>query len=149
VGQEQNVALGRVTLDYVEGGQPRAVEPGQALAVDCVKDEAVAVAAIDKTTWERGVMQEEWGRVQQDVARAVREGKREEAQGYLSQYQAKQAPLSEKLGSSSVESTLVESRALWQQVDDAFKGDDQHNKQNLLSKDNLSKGRGSRRWGSY
>lgn len=147
--QEQNVALGRVTLSYVEGGQPRAVEAGQALAVDCVEDEAVAVAAIDKATWERGVMQEEWGRVQQDVARAVREGKREEAHGYLLQYQAKQAPLSEKLGSSSVEGSLVESRALWQQVDDAFKGEDQHSKQNLLSKDNLSKGRGSRRWGSY
>lgn len=147
--QEQNVALGQLTLNYVEGGQARAVAPSQALAVNCVKDEAVAVAAIDKTTWERGVMQEEWGRVQQDVARAVREGKREEAHGYLSQYQAKQAPLSAKLGSSNVDGTLVESRALWQQVDDAFQGEDQSSKQNLLSKDNLSKGRGSRRWGSY
>jgi Ca-activated chloride channel family protein len=147
-GQEQSVALGQVKLSYLEGGVARAVTPGTALAVSCVKDQNVALAAIDKTAWERAVVQEEWGRVQQDVARAVREGKREEARGWLSQYQAKQSALNASVGSAAVDSTLTESRALERQVDDAFQGADQAGKQNLFSKENLAKGRGSRRLGS-
>jgi Ca-activated chloride channel homolog len=147
-GQEQDVALGPLTLRYLEGGAERALSPGTALAVSCVKDENVALSAIDKVAWERAVVQEEWGRVQQDVARAVREGKRDEARGWLSQYQAKQAAVNASVGSAAVDSTLTESRALERQVEDAFHGVDQAGKQNVFSKENLAKSRGLRRIGS-
>lgn len=147
-GQEQSVALGQLTLRYLEAGAERAVTPSAALAVSCVKDEGTALAAIDKTAWERAVVQEEWGRVQQDVARAVREGKRDEARGWLTQYQAKQTAVNASVGSAAVDGTLAESRALERQVEDAFKGEDQAGKQNVFSKENLARSRGLRRIGS-
>jgi Ca-activated chloride channel family protein len=147
--QEQSVALGQVSLAYSEDGQSRVLAPSEALAVRCVKDERVALAAIDKSAWERGVVQEEWGRVQQDVARAVREGKRNDALGYLTEYQHKQAALNANVGSSAVDTTLNESHSLARQVDDAFNGEDQAGKQNLFSKGNLARSRGSRRVGSF
>jgi Ca-activated chloride channel homolog len=146
--QIKSVKLDGVALSYVEAGQGRTVSPAEPLAIACIKDEKAALASLDKGAWERGVVQEEWGRVQQDVARAVREGKRAEALGWLTEYRAKQAALNQSVGSLAVDGTLAESRALERQVSQAFEGVDQADKQNLFSKRNLAQSRAKRRIGS-
>ena len=146
--REAELELGKLQLSYVEAGAPKVLAPSQALAVKCVTDEKAALASIDKSAWERGVAQEEWGRVQQEVARAVHEGQREQAVSALQGYRAKQAAVNAVVGSAAVSSTLAETEAVERQVADAFAGDNQAWKQNAFSKQNLSEGRGKRRVGS-
>jgi Ca-activated chloride channel family protein len=148
VDQEAELPLAKLQLSYFEAGAPWQLPLSQNLAVKCVKDEAAALASIDKGAWERGVAQEEWGRVQQEVARAVHEGQREEAVQALQGYRAKQAALNSVVGSAAVDITLVETEAVERQVSDAFAGENQAWKQNAFSKHNLAEGRGKRRLGS-
>ena len=143
-----SIALGGVELSFTEGGQRKALASEKALAVACVKDEKAALAAIDRSAWERSVVQEEWGEVQEQVARDVHEGKREEALQKLSAYRADYAGLNRMMQSAAVNSSLAESDALRRKVDDAFEGEDQYGKQNVFSKEQLSKGRAGRRIGS-
>lgn len=146
--REGEQALGQVELAYTEAGQRKQLAPAGALAVACVKDEAAALASIDKSAWERAVVQEEWGRVQEQVARAVHEGKREEALGALNAYRSNYAALNAKLGSAAVDGSLDASAALEKQVADAFEGADQAGKQNRFSKEQLYNGRKVRRIGA-
>lgn len=148
VDQEAELALAKLQLSYFEAGAPWQLPLSQDLAVKCVKDETTALASIDKGAWERGVAQEEWGRVQQEVARAVHEGQRDQAVGALRDYRAKQAAANSIVGSAAVSSTLAETEAVERQVADAFAGENQAWKQNALSKQNLADGRGKRRVGS-
>jgi Ca-activated chloride channel family protein len=143
-----SVALGGVELAFTEAGKRKAVSAGEALAIACVKDEKAAFAAIDRSAWERAVVNEEWGKVQEEVARAVHEGKRDEALKRLGDYRAGYAVLNANIGSAAVDSSLAESDALRQKVEDAFQGSDQYGKQNIFSKEQLSKGRKGRRIGS-
>jgi Ca-activated chloride channel family protein len=148
VEQEQELNLGRLELSYVEGGTAKRLAFERPLAIKCVKDEQVALAAIDKSVWERGVAQEQWGRVQQEVARAVHDGQRELAVTRLRDYRSQLSPLNSVVGSAAVSGTVSESEALERQVADAFEGADQSGKQNAFSKQNLALGRGKRRVGS-
>jgi Ca-activated chloride channel family protein len=147
-GEEAEIALGKLELAYVEAGAQKLLAPRHALTVKRVKDETTALASIDKSAWERGVAQEEWGRVQQEVARAVHEGQREQAVSALQGYRAKQAAINSVVGSAAVSSTLAETEAVERQVADAFAGENQLGKQNAFSKQNLAEGRGKRRVGS-
>lgn len=143
-----SVALGGVELAFTEGGKRKALAAGEALAIGCVKDEKAALASIDRGAWERAVVNEEWGKVQEEVARAVHEGKRDEALKRLGDYRAGYTALNASIGSAAVGSSLAESDALRQKVEDAFQGADQYGKQNVFSKEQLSKGRKGRRIGS-
>jgi hypothetical protein len=119
-----------------------------ALSVNCVAEPAAAIAAIDRVAWERGTVQEEWGRTQRDVAQAVREGKRDEARARLRRFRQDQGALNATLQSQAVAASLKESEAVERQVDDAFSGADQGYKQNIFSKGNLARSFSSRRSGS-
>ncbi|HKU45087.1 MAG TPA: VWA domain-containing protein [Polyangiales bacterium] len=146
--REGELPLGAVELAYTEGGQRKRMAAQGALAVRCVSDEHTALASIDKGAWERAVAQEEWGRVQEQVARAVHEGKREDAMQTLTAYRSQYSALNAKIGSAAVDGSLTESETLEQQVVQAFEGADQVGKQNLFSKEQSAKGRKFRRIGS-
>jgi hypothetical protein len=148
VDREAELELGKLQLSYVEADTPKQLAQSHDLAVKCVKDEATALASIDKSAWERGIAQEEWGRVQQEVAQAVHEGQREQAVSALQGYRAKQAAVNAIVGSAAVSGSLAETEAVERQVSDAFAGDNQAWKQNAFSKQNLAEGRGKRRIGS-
>jgi len=146
--REAELSLGKVELAYTEAGQRKHTETDRALAVRCVNDDDAALASIDKGAWERAVAQEEWGRVREQVARAVHEGKREAAIQSLNTYRTQYSTLNAKLGSAAVDGSLNESKTLEQQVLDAFRGADQAGKQNVFSKEQQAKGRKFRRIGS-
>jgi Ca-activated chloride channel family protein len=148
VEREAELQLGELQLSYVEAGASKQLALGHGLALKCVSDEATALASIDKSAWERSVAQEEWGRVQQEVARAVHEGQRQQAIWALQTYRAKQAAVNSTVGSVAVSKTLAETEAVERQVVDAFAGENQAWKQNAFSKQNLAEGRGKRRVGS-
>lgn len=148
VQQAGQLNLGPMRLAYREGNVSKNVAAGEALSVNCVAEPAAAMAAIDKVAWERGTVQEEWGRTQRDVAQAVKEGKREEARGLLRRFRQDQGALNATLQSQAVAASLKESEAVEQQVDDAFSGADQGYKQNVFSKGNLARSFNSRRGGS-
>lgn len=141
--------LGAVELAYSEAGARKALAIAEPLAVARVADAKAALAAIDARAWERAVVQEEWGRVQEQVARDVHEGKRDQALRRLGDYQAHNARLNAEIGSAAVSASLAQSEALKSTVRDSFEGADQHHKQNVFSKQQLSKGRKDRRVGSY
>ncbi|HEX9734814.1 MAG TPA: VWA domain-containing protein [Thermoanaerobaculia bacterium] len=126
--------LGTVLARYRSGGEDFAIEPVAAGEVATVADRAAYLSGIDRDRWERSVVEEEYGRLQQEVAEHVKAGRLAEAKEEIAVYKAKNEKLNASLGSQEVADNLEAVDALASEVDDAFVGPDQGSKQNRLSK---------------
>ena len=126
--------LGAVTADYRSAGERYTVALEDSPRVACVYNEESYFAGVDKEAWETSVVEESYGRLREDVARAVSEGRHDEARAEIDAYRQQQVRMNEKLGSTLVEQNLVEVEELEAQVDDSFQGADQALKQNRFSK---------------
>ncbi len=140
--------LGAITVDYRSGGERYAVALEDSAQVACVYNEESYFAGVDKEAWERSVVEESYGRLREVVARAVSEGRRDEAKAEINAYRQQQERMNEKLKSTLVEQNLVEVEELEAQVDDSFQGADQALKRNRFSKTNQADALKMRRSGS-
>ena len=138
--------LGSVRADYRSGGERYAVALEESVQVACVYNEEAFFAGVDKEAWETSVVEESYGRLREDVARAVSEGRLDEAKAEIDAYRQQQVRMNRRLASTLVEQNLVELGELEAQVDDSFQGANQTLKQNRFSKttqaDALKKRRG-------
>lgn len=110
-----------------------------------VEDERAAIAGIQKDQWEQAVVQERWGKVQEEVGAALRNGDKAGAKRAVAAYEADVAQTNAHVQSAAVETNLVEARALDASIDDAFTGEDQVEKQKSLGKGATTTAYGSRR----
>jgi len=140
--------LGRVRAAYAHAGQQKSVELEPAPFVSTVADESRYLAAVDKDAWARSVIEEDYGRLRQQVASHVREGRREQALEEIADYRTANRTMNEAIQSEEVSANLREVAELEAAVDDAFQGTNQMHKQNVLSKAQQAAGRDARRAGS-
>jgi Ca-activated chloride channel family protein len=142
-------SLGTVELAYRDaGGNRRALSWERPFEVACVADRDRFVASVDKGTWERGVIQERYGKLRQEVSRYLKEGRRDEALREIQAYKTENAALSRELASPAVVQNMADAEELERSVEDAFSGADQLEKQKLLGKQSQAAGWDSRRQGS-
>ncbi len=140
--------LGKITMTYQAEGKQHRLSLRDVPRVACVAKEKEFFASVDKEAWEAAVLDEEYNRLQQDVAQSVREGRRDEALARIHQYRDTTSTMNERIKSEAVMDNMSQLRALEVEVDDAFQGANQPEKQNLLSKTKQAAGRDGRRKGS-
>lgn len=140
--------LGRFRAAYAGADGRRAVVLEPEPFVTAVDHRDRFLAAVDKDAWARSVVEEDYGRLRQEVAGYVREGRREAALREIAAYRIANHAMNEAIRSDEVEANLRDVAELEAAVEDAFAGADQMRKQNVLSKQEQAAGWDARRAGS-
>lgn len=121
--QEQSVPLGDMIIDYRHNGTDQSVEKKAAHSVVCISDEDEVLAGINKDAWSRQVVRDEYNKMKEKVADAVRSGNKDDALETISEYESKTRGLNETLGSAEVADNLDgDVSELKQQVEETFTG---------------------------
>lgn len=141
--------LGRIEVEYTdrEGGRASAA-PVVLGAVTCVADRDAYLGALDKEVWSQGIVQDELARLKLEVAQAVKSGDRKGAQDRIRQFEARNQDYNAVVQSAEVEGALRSLGYIGGEVDAAFEGPGQAQKQKVLSKSYNASGWDGRRVGS-
>lgn len=122
-GEERTWDLGPPSVHYRSGDKSFSAALPTPLRVACVRDASDALASINKTEWEQKVVREDYNRLREEVAEAVKGGKRDEAMKQIDAYAASQQAVNATVGSGVVSSNLEKDLgALRQTVEDSFAG---------------------------
>ena len=144
----RDVELGRFTLSYVVGGERTTLAFTNAPTVSCVQNEDDFFAGIDVSSWTRSVLVDGYNAMQQQVAEAVKSGRRDEALKAIGQFRAATTAMNARVQSAPVAAQLKAVDKLEAEVGGAFVGDNQPAKQNELSKARSAAALDERRAGS-
>ncbi len=121
--EERTWDIGAISVHYRSGDQPYTVSTAAPLRVACVPNASDALASINKAEWEEKVVKEDYNRLREGVAAAVKGGKREEAMKQIDEYTASQQATNAAVGSAAVTHNLDKDvGALRQTVADSFAG---------------------------
>ena len=131
---EGEMDLGRFSLAYGDGEERTTLRFSETPRIACVRSENDFYAGIDGDAWSRSVLVEGYNAMQEDVARKVKEGRRDEAKRALREFKEHTEAMNARLQSAPVAKQLQSLYRLEAEVDDAFVGADQAAKQNGLSK---------------
>jgi len=99
-------------------------------------------------SWSRSVVVDAYNNMQQEVARQVKAGRRDEALQAIGQFRAAAAPMNARLQAPPVAAQLQAADKLEADVAAAFNGPNQAAKQNELSKERSAEALDLRRAGS-
>jgi hypothetical protein len=143
--------LGRFSLAYAghaEASGPVTLTFNETPRIACVKGENEYYAGFDQDAWGRSVVVDEYNAMQEDVARAVKEGRREDALQRLHSFRDDTAAKNKRLDSPEAVRALGYAKKLEADVSAAFSGPDQAKRQNELSKAASAESKDARRAGS-
>ncbi len=105
-----NHDLGNVVVEFQQGGERHRVTSKTLPQIACVEKEADFLASIDRNAWERSVVVDEYNQVKQDVAKYLREGKKDKAKKALGDFQVRNQRMNEAVSSPVVADVLTEAR---------------------------------------
>ena len=121
--EERTWDIGYVSVRYRSDDQSHTTSMPGLLRVACVPSASDAMASIHKAEWEEKVIKEDYNRLREEVATAVKGGKREEAMNQIDEYAASQKAANAAVGSEAVTRNLEKDLgALRQTVADSFAG---------------------------
>lgn len=121
--KRQSISLGNMELRYTHDGDRKSVASDKNHSIDCVPDDKEVVASVDKATWSRQIIKEEYNKLKDDVATAVRSGKKAEALKSIEEYEEKTREMNKAVGSAEVSDNLDKDvSALKESVEDTFAG---------------------------
>lgn len=144
---EGTIDLGDVQLSWNRDGASHSLALASRPSVTAVASKTAYYGSIDKDSWERSVVTEEYNELKTRVSRAVSNGRKDEAMGYLRDYRSKNAEANAYVQSAAVDDNLSELEGLEAEVDATFEGEDQRQKQNIFSKTKSQDAYKSRRVG--
>lgn len=120
---EGNFSFADIQVQYQHKGRQRTFVDDQVLTVACIKDQKAVIASIDEEVWSEQVVKEDYNKLKNDVATAIRKGKKEEALQSIVEYETRNRAINESVGSASVSTNLkTEVPNLRQSVKDTFTG---------------------------
>ena len=121
--EEKTWDIGAISVHFRSNEQPHAVSTAAPLRVACVRNATDALASIDKAEWEEKVIKEDYNRLREGVAAALKGGKRDEAIKRIDEYTASQQAVNAAVGSAAVTHNLDKDvGALRQTVAESFAG---------------------------
>lgn len=121
--RERDLSLGQIQVRYQRNGKPHSLHSRTPLTVACVPDEREVVASMDKDTWSAQVVRDEYSRLKEAVADAVRKGDAVAAQECIQDYETKNRAINAAVGSAAVNEHLEKDvNLLRQSVADTFAG---------------------------
>jgi len=144
-------ALADLTLAFTESGERQRINLSPLPKVALVANQKSFLAGLDSDSWERGVVTESLNRMQQSVAKAVREGRNEEAMKEIDEYEARYGAMNDAVESAAVADTLEEAKKMKSEVKRVFAAPAgaRAAEQNSFSKKRQSSAIRDRRSGSY
>ncbi|MEN6441719.1 MAG: VWA domain-containing protein [Syntrophobacter sp.] len=120
---EKTWDIGAMSVHYRSGEQTLDASLPGPLRVACVRDASEALASIRKSEWEEKVIREDYSRLREEVATAVKEGKRDDAMRQIDEYTARQQAANATVKSEAVSGNLDKDvGALRRTVVDSFSG---------------------------
>ena len=121
--KEAEFKLNRVQVRYQHEGRPRGLISTQGWTVACVQDPNEVVASIDGDQWSTQVLQEDYSRLKEVVAAAIRKGEKEAAMSRIEDYAQRNRDLNATIGSAAVAQNIeVDVQALRDSVEETFAG---------------------------
>lgn len=115
--------LGAFDLNYRYDGASLHLRGGGNLTLSCVADKAAVYSSINRNAWGDQVVQEDFNRLREDVADAVRKGKRAEALSAIRAYESKHRAINKEVGSAKVSNNLDKGvQGLRRRVEETFAG---------------------------
>jgi Ca-activated chloride channel family protein len=121
--RERDIRLGAFDLRYRYKGASLHFRGREGLTLSCVADKKAVVSSIHRDAWADQVVQEDFNRLREDVAEAVRKGEKAAAIGKIQAYEAKHRAINDAVGSAKVAENLDHSvKSLRQRVEETFTG---------------------------
>lgn len=127
-------ALGAFSLAYTRGGERTTLRFDETPRVASVEREDDFYAGVDAAAWARSVVVDGYNKMQDEVAREVKAGRRDAAIEKVRQFRAETEELNARLRSDDVQQKLDSLGKLEADVAGAFHGENQAARQNELSK---------------
>jgi hypothetical protein len=140
-----------VSLAFTKSGSRQHIELDALPKVAMVANQKGFLAGLDKDSWERGVVTESLNRMQQSVAKAVREGRSEGALKEIEEYETRYGAMNADVASPAVEESLAKVKRMKREVKQVFStpAGARAAEQNSFSKKQQSEAIRDRRTGSY
>jgi len=126
--------IGRFALRYGDAAAPTTLAFSDVPRIACVADDADFYAGLDAPAWARAVSVDAYNKMQADVAREVKSGRRDAALARLRAFKDETAALNAHVQSAPVAAQLQSADELEARVASAFEGPGQPERQNALSK---------------
>jgi Ca-activated chloride channel family protein len=126
--------VGRFALSYGSAEQRHTLRLENVPRIACVQNEEQFFAGVDQDAWSRSVTVEGYNKMQEEVAREVKAGRRDEALQRLRAFKDETAAMNARVQSAPVAAQLRAADELEAEVGAAFVGAGQKERQNELSK---------------
>jgi Ca-activated chloride channel family protein len=140
--------LGSFTLAYSQGGNRSTLRFAQTPRVAAVAREDDFYARVDAPAWTRSMLVDGYNKMQEEVAREVKAGRRDGALQAVREFRKEAGAMNARIGSAPVQAKIESLGRLENEVVAAFEGDEQALRQNELSKTRSADALDQRRSGS-
>jgi Ca-activated chloride channel family protein len=121
--QERTIDLGSFDVTYQHDGATRKLNSREKLILACVADKKAVLSSIDQTVWGDQVVQEDYSRLKEEVADAIRKGEKDKALKQIHEYETRNRAVNAAVGSAKVAGNLDQDLpGLRQDVEATFAG---------------------------
>lgn len=121
--KERSFNLGAFQTRFMDNGVSRKLIHDTELSLACLADQKAVIASIDKTGWGEQVVQEDYGQLKEEVAEAIRLGRKQHALTKIQEYEVRNRKVNATVGSAKVAKNLdTDVNVLRQSVEDTFSG---------------------------
>jgi len=121
--QVGNISLGAVEVRYQHAGTERIALAPESLEIASVQDRQEVIASIDQAVWTEQVLKEDYGRLKDNVASAIRTGKKEVALEAIAEYERRTSQINSSIDSDEISENLEKDvETLRQSVNQTFAG---------------------------
>ena len=122
-GKERSFALGAFHAQFSSAGVSHQLTHDADLRLACLANKKEVMASIDKVGWGQQVIREDYSQLKEDVAAAIRSGKKDRALIKICEYEDRNSQLNSTVGSAQVAENLEKDvKLLRQSVEDTFNG---------------------------
>ncbi len=121
--KERSFDLGGLQTLFTANGVSRSLTHKATLSLACLADKKAVMASIDKEGWGEQVVQEDYSQLKEEVAEAIRMGKKDQALTKIREYEDRNRRVNAAVGSAKVTKNLDKDvKGLRQSVEDTFTG---------------------------
>jgi Ca-activated chloride channel family protein len=121
--KERSFNLGAFQARFIDNGVSRNLTHDAELSLACLVDQKAVMASIDKAGWGEQVIQEDYSKLKEEVAEAIRQGRKQQALTKIQEYEERNRKVNVVVGSAKVAKNLDKDvNVLRQSVEDTFTG---------------------------
>lgn len=121
--RERRFNLGGYHIQFTSNGVARQLTAQEDLGLACVRDKEAVMASIDQDVWGEQVVKEDYSRLKEEVADAIRKGRKDRALQEIKAYETRKRAVNATVGSATVTENLEKDvQRLRQSVEDTFTG---------------------------